>query len=245
MTNSPEQEKAQINPKLLEPAIDNHFFIAKEGWVIIAVGFVAALIFGSFSQILGLIVWLFVIFCLQFFRDPMRKPSGDEWAILAPADGKVIAIEKCEDPIRKVSSLKVSIFMNVFNVHSNRSPINGKVIARKYFQGSFVNADFNKASLENERNALVIRHAVSDTEITCIQVAGLVARRILCYVTPNDNLLRGQRYGFIRFGSRVDLYLPEDIQLRVAIGEHVVAGVDYIGKFIKPESEQKTTPTVM
>lgn len=214
----------------INPALDSHPLIAREGWWIILVAVVVALIFGCYNSFLAGVAWLFVIFSLQFFRDPRRQPSGDVWSVLAPADGKVIAIEKCEDPIRKVPAVKVSIFMNVFNVHSNRSPINGTIISRTYFQGAFLNADFDKASEHNERNALVIKHSVSNTEITCIQIAGLIARRILCYVGVDENLERGQRYGFIRFGSRVDLYLPENVELKVGISDEVHAAIDVVAK---------------
>ena len=223
--------KTKINQKKIEHypgAIDNHPIIAKEGWIIIIISIVLIIIVSS--SFLSFLLFLWVIFCFQFFRDPKRKPSGDVWSVLAPADGKVIAIEKTNDPIRNVEALKVSIFMNVFNVHSNRSPINGKVISRNYFQGSFINADFDKASLQNERNAIVIKHAASKHEITCMQIAGLVARRILCYVNPEDEVLRGQRYGYIRFGSRVDLYLPIKTILSIGIGENVSAAIDVIGK---------------
>ena len=112
--------------------------------------------------------------------------------------------------------------MNVFNVHSNRSPVDADIVAAWYHAGSFVNAALDKASLENERNALHLR-TPAGTDVTCVQVAGLVARRILCYVKPGDRLTRGQRYGFIRFGSRVDVYLPPDAVPRAAIGDTVYA----------------------
>src|SRR4029077_13062588 len=125
-----------------------------------------------------------------------------------PADGKVVAVLNARDPYLDRDALKISVFMNVFNVHSNRSPVDGTVANLWYHAGSFLNAALDKASLENERNALHLRTA-EGIDVTCVQVAGLIARRILCYVKPGDSLARGQRYGFIRFGSRVDIYIPE------------------------------------
>src|SRR4030095_14318517 len=122
----------------------------------------------------------------------------------------------------KRDALKLSVFMNVFNVHSNRSPVDGTVKERWYFPGAFVNAALDKASLGNERNALWLR-TDGGVDVTCVQVAGLIARRILCYVSPGDALARGQRYGFIRFGSRVDVYLPLSARASVAIGDVVHA----------------------
>jgi phosphatidylserine decarboxylase len=166
--------------------------------------------------------WLVALFVLQFFRDPAREAPGDEKSVLAPADGRIVAIEPAQDPWLKRETLKISVFMNVFNVHSNRSPIDCEVMGRWYHPGKFINADLDKASTENERNALHLR-APDGQDITCVQVAGLIARRILCYVEPGVKLVRGQRYGFIRFGSRVDLYLPKDVRVKVAAGQKVRA----------------------
>jgi phosphatidylserine decarboxylase len=131
-------------------------------------------------------------------------------------------VAKERDPYLQREALKVSIFMNVFNVHSNRSPVDGAVKTVTYSAGTFLNASLDKASTGNERNAL---HLLADAgaDVTCVQVAGLIARRILCYVKAGDRLARGERYGFIRFGSRVDVYLPPDAQARVAIGDKVKA----------------------
>jgi phosphatidylserine decarboxylase len=150
-----------------------------------------------------------------------------------PADGRVIVVEKAEDPWLKRESLKISVFMNVFNVHSNRAPVAGEVIERWYNPGKFINADFDKASTENERNALHLRTA-DGQDITCVQVAGLIARRILCYVEPGAKLSRGQRYGFIRFGSRVDVYLPVTATPRVALGDKVSASQDVLAELARP-----------
>jgi phosphatidylserine decarboxylase len=131
-------------------------------------------------------------------------------------------VERARDPYLERNAIKVSVFMNVFNVHSNRSPVDGRVQKRWYIPGRFINAAFDKASLENERNALWLR-TTAGADVTCVQIAGLIARRILCYVHEGDSLARGQRFGFIRFGSRVDIYVPEDANLVAALGDKVCA----------------------
>jgi phosphatidylserine decarboxylase len=166
--------------------------------------------------------WLASLFILQFFRDPPREVPSDPAAVVSPADGRIVEVSRSEDPYLKREALKISVFMNVFNVHSNRSPADGVVKQRWYFGGAFVNAALDKASLQNERNALWIERG-DGSDVTCVQVAGLIARRILCYVEPGARLARGQRFGFIRFGSRVDLYLPPDAEVKVAIGDKVYA----------------------
>src|SRR3972149_5065183 len=157
----------------------------------------------NFSLGLGgaLPFWLATLFILQFFRDPAREIPDDLQAVLAPADGRIVAVEKARDPYLGREALKISVFMNVFNVHSNRSPVDGTVRQRWYHAGSFLNAALDKASLENERNALWLQTR-DGQDVTCVQIAGLLARRILCYVGEGAELERGQRYGFIRFGSR-------------------------------------------
>jgi phosphatidylserine decarboxylase len=200
-----------------------HPIIAREGWPFIAVAAVAAIALSYWGLwILAILAWLIVVFIVQFFRDPPRTAPPQPNAVLSPADGKVMSVERVRDPYLERDALKFSVFMNVFNVHSNRSPVDGVVSKRWYHAGSFVNAALDKASLENERNALHIV-ATAGVDITCVQIAGLVARRILCYVEPGDTLRRGQRYGFIRFGSRVDVYVPATAAPRVAIGDVVYA----------------------
>ena len=166
--------------------------------------------------------WLISIFVLQFFRDPPREVPDDPDAVLSPADGRIVAVEKVRDLYLDRDALKISVFMNVFNVHSNRSPVDGAVKQRWYHAGSFLNAALDKASLENERNALWLQTR-GGQDVTCVQIAGLVARRILCYVDQGASLERGQRYGFIRFGSRVDVYLPPDAEVKAALGDKVYA----------------------
>lgn len=200
-----------------------HPIIAREGWPFLG-GSVALALLVTFTTCWTWAIpfWLIALFVLQFFRDPGREVPGDAKSVLSPADGRVVAIQPVRDPWLDRDALKISVFMNVFNVHSNRSPVDGEVKQRWYNPGKFVNADLDKASTENERNALHIRTAAGQ-DITCVQVAGLIARRILCYVEAGEQLVRGQRYGFIRFGSRVDLYLPTDVRVKVTIGDKVRA----------------------
>jgi phosphatidylserine decarboxylase len=200
-----------------------HPIIAREGWPFIAIAAAVAIALSYFGLwILAILAWLVVAFIVQFFRDPPRAVPGQPNAVLSPADGKVMSVERARDPYLERDALKISVFMNVFNVHSNRSPVDGVVKKRWYHAGSFVNAALDKASLENERNALHIATA-GGVDVTCVQIAGLIARRILCYVEAGDALRRGQRYGFIRFGSRVDVYLPANATPRVAVGDAVHA----------------------
>lgn len=196
-----------------------HPIVAREGWLFIAISVAAALALSLAGWWLAALpVWLIAIFIVQFFRDPPRAVPSQPNAILSPADGRIVVVEKSRDPYLDRDALKISVFMNVFNVHSNRSPVDGTVRNKWYHAGSFLNAAMDKASLENERSALHIATA-NGVDVTCVQVAGLIARRILCYVGAGDTLARGQRYGFIRFGSRVDIYLPSTARPRVAVGD--------------------------
>jgi len=200
-----------------------HPIIAVEGIPFLIVLLLASVMVGIFWGWWSIPLWILTLFVLQFFRDPPRVIPEGEGLVLVPADGKVIVVGEAPDPYRGgARSLKVSIFMNVFNVHSQRSPVDGVIRQVKYSKGLFVNAAFDKASSDNERNALVIK-LDDGREISCVQVAGLIARRILCYVKVGERLTRGQRYGFIRFGSRVDIYLPPTARPKVAIGDKVKA----------------------
>jgi phosphatidylserine decarboxylase len=209
--------------------------IAREGWTHVAVTFAAALAVTWWfeSGWVALPFWLAFLFVLQFFRDPPRTPVPGPGLVLSPADGRVVAVEETEDPWLARRALKISVFMNVFNVHSNRSPVDGEVKGQWYHAGLFVNAVLDKASRENERNALWLR-TDDGQDVTCVQVAGLVARRILSYVQPGDRLQRGQRYGFIRFGSRLDVYLPLEARPRVGLGDKVRAALDVLAELSVP-----------
>lgn len=196
-----------------------HPIIASEGWPILAGALIAVIV--SWMLDLGIITFLFfvfLVFAFQFFRDPAREAPEDPLAVVSPVDGRVCKVEKCTNPETGEDAVKVSIFMNVFNVHSQKSPVAGVVEKVTYTPGLFVNADLDKASTENERNAVTVRMA-DGRRITFIQVAGLVARRIICYATIGQELARGERYGFIRFGSRVDVYLPADAEIVAQIGD--------------------------
>jgi phosphatidylserine decarboxylase len=200
-----------------------HPLLAREGWPYIGASVVAAILVAVFFGFAwSLPFWLIAIFIIQFFRDPPREIPAQPNAVLSPADGRVVRVQKTVDPYTQAESLLVSVFMNVFNVHSNRSPVDGKIERIDYQAGTFVNADLDKASTENERNALVVK-LPDGQRISVVQVAGLIARRILCYVKPGEMLARGQRYGFIRFGSRVDVYLPLSATPKVAVGDKVYA----------------------
>ncbi len=200
-----------------------HPLIAREGWLFLAIAVVVAVALSALELwFLAALAWLAVVFIGQFFRDPPRTVPQQPSAVLSPADGRIVKVEQARDPYLDRDALMISVFMNVFNVHSNRIPVDGSVANAWYHRGSFLNAALDKASLANERHALHLRTA-GGQEVTCVQIAGLIARRILCYVKPGDTVARGQRYGFIRFGSRVDVYLPPTAVPRVAVGDMVFA----------------------
>jgi phosphatidylserine decarboxylase len=208
-----------------------HPFFAREGWpFIIGTVVIAALVNILAGWIWAIPFWLIAFFVLQFFRDPPRVVPQKTNAVLSPADGRIVAVESVQDPYLKRDAIKVSVFMNVFNVHSNRSPVDGEVRNEWYFPGKYINAKLPKASLENERNALWIK-TDNGLDITCVQVAGLIAKRILCHVKTGDYLARGQRFGFIRFGSRVDVYLPLNTEIKVTIGDKVYATLTILAEF--------------
>jgi phosphatidylserine decarboxylase len=199
-----------------------HPVIAREGWPFIAIAVVVSLAVTFWSPWGSLPLWLITLFVVQFFRDPPRVAPDGELNVLSPADGRVVAVEQAQDPYAHRDALKISVFMNVFNVHSNRAPVDGEVMSIDYFAGQFFNAALDKASQQNERNAIVLRTRQGGL-VTAVQIAGLVARRILCYSKAGDHVYRGQRYGFIRFGSRVDVYLPPASRPRVSLGDKVQA----------------------
>jgi phosphatidylserine decarboxylase len=206
-----------------------HPIIAREGWPFLAISLVLAIAATVWCVTWSIPLWIIFVFVLQFFRDPGREIPQEAGAVLSPADGRVIKVERTQDPYGEREAILVSVFMNVFNVHSNRSPVDGTIQKVQYFRGKFVNADLDKASQENERNAIVLTTNDGQT-VTFVQVAGLIARRILCYVKAGDALTRGQRYGFIRFGSRVDVYLPLTATVKVAIGDKVSATTTILAK---------------
>ena len=202
--------------------MDKNFpILAREGWPFIGLTLSSLILSILFCPTLVVILFLIItIFMVQFFRDPTRSANTNPNEVTSAADGRVIAIEKTRDPFNNRDSLKISVFMNVFNVHSNKAPISGKVTQKIYKPGSFFNAALEKASSENELCAITIK--THDKKIiTSVQIAGLIARRILCYASEGETLSKGQRYGFIRFGSRVDHYLPANSKVKVKLGQKV------------------------
>jgi len=204
--------------------------VAREGYPFIAFGAFCTLVAAILQyDLVALPALLLTAFCLYFFRDPSRVVPDDADALVAPADGRVILIEKVfDDHFVKEHVYKVSIFMNVFNVHVNRAPCNGEVSRVYYSPGHFYAANTQRGALENEFCALTIT-TMAKRRLAVVQVAGLVARRIVCWAQKGDTLSKGERFGLIRFGSRVDLYLPLNVQLEVAVGQKVRAGETVLG----------------
>jgi phosphatidylserine decarboxylase len=206
-------------------------WLAPEGWPFVGATVAAAALTGWLAGFgWSVPLWLLALFMAQFFRDPPRQALAAARAILSPADGRIVRVEAVQDPNTGGAALLISVFMNVFNVHSNRAPVEGTVERIDYRPGSFVNADLDKASEQNEANALVLR-TPDGARVSVVQVAGLIARRILCYARVGDRLARGQRFGFIRFGSRVDVYLPRSVRPLVAVGDRVYAGTSVLAEF--------------
>ena len=188
------------------------------------------LLFGAWLAWIGL---AFAAVCAFFFRDPERVPPGRPGAVLAPADGRVVSVAPAVPPaelgLGATPRWRVSTFLSVLNVHVNRTPADGTITRIAYRHGSFVNASMDKASETNERNAIALR-LPDGRELAVVQIAGLVARRIVCELREGDTVRAGQRLGIIRFGSRTDLYLPEGVQPLVAIGQTMVGGETVIAE---------------
>lgn len=204
--------------------------IAQEGYPFVIFS-LAVTVFIAFLGICWLLVLsaLISFFIIWFFRNPERCFTKEEKVVISPADGKVIKVEDVEMNGEMSGKFKkISIFMNIFNVHVNRMPYDGKIEVINYHEGKFVSANLDKASSDNERNAIQIR-TDDGLVIWTVQIAGLIARRIVCWVKPGDTLKKGERFGLIRFGSRVDVYLPEDSRIAVKIGEKVKAGETVLG----------------
>ena len=211
--------------------------LAPEGNIIIYPLFFILVIFFGFDFIfstkylffLNMFFLVFFIFCLNFFRDPKRSLPPDENCIVSPADGKIIKIKEFEDPETKEKLRLVSIFLSVFNVHSNRMPVDGIIKNVDYIKGDFLAAFDHKASEQNERTEISIETSFGPMIVK--QIAGLVARRILCYAKENEKMLAGDRLGFIRFGSRTDIIIPHKIALNVELDQKVYGGQTIIGKY--------------
>ena len=211
--------------------------LAPEGNIIIyPLFFILVISFGFdfiFSQeylfFINIFFLVLFIFCLNFFRDPKRFLPKDENCIVSPADGKIIKIKEFEDPKTKEKLRLVSIFLSVFNVHSNRMPVDGIIRSVEYIKGDFLAAFDHKASEQNERTKISIE--TSFGSIIVKQIAGLVARRILCYAKENEKMLAGDRLGFIRFGSRTDIILPHKVTLNIELNQKVYGGQTIIGRY--------------
>lgn len=209
--------------------------IHKEGYPFIAAFALVTIVAGWLWDPLFYIGLALTIWCALFFRDPQRVTPVSDDLVISPADGKISYVGKFVPPEElKLGSeplLRVSVFMNVFNCHVNRAPMRGKISRVVYKEGNFVNAELDKASEENERNSLVID--TEQGEIGVVQIAGLVARRIICWSKEGEELSSGERFGLIRFGSRLDVYLPVTAEASVAVGQTAVAGETILARFDK------------
>lgn len=202
--------------------------IAKEGYIFIVPLGVLSLVCWLVSwEVAALIFTLLFVFVVSFFRDPKRSVPEGENLIVSPADGKITEIVTEKDPLMGKTFTRITIFLSIFNVHVNRAPISGKIEQKRYSPGKFLAAFNPKASQDNEQNILLFRNG--STDILVKQIAGLIARRIVCWANTGDNYSLGQRFGLIRFGSRVDIFVPEDTQLAVRRGDRVKGALSIIG----------------
>ena len=209
-------------------------FIHPEGWKFAIIFFVISILLSFISIAISVIGYLLTLFTLWFFRDPKRNTPLDTNLIISSADGKVCLIDEAYPPkevsINQEKMKRICVFMNVFNVHINRSPVSGTVKDIIYKEGQFLNASLDKASEKNERSSLIIS-SDNGVEIIVVQIAGLIARRILGFISNNHNLYQGERFGLIRFGSRVDIYMPLDAVTKCSIGDKVIAGESVLASF--------------
>ena len=211
--------------------------IHKEGWPFIALFAGFNVLAFLFAPILGILLLPLTIWCVAFFRDPERTAPDGQGLIICPADGKLLPVVEAVPPaelgLGDAARPRLSVFMNVFNVHVNRNPVTGTVVAKSYRPGKFFNASFDKASIHNERMSLRVRPEGSDgaRDLAVVQIAGLVARRIVCDLIQGQGVRRGMRFGIIRFGSRVDVYLPPGCTILAAAGSFVRAGETVLARF--------------
>ena len=214
-------------PPLLTPPGIPLIPVHPAGWPFVALFAIVSLILALFSPALGLIGLALTAWCVWFFRDPERTPPVDPSAVISPADGRIQMITRAAPPpelgMGPGELTRVSIFLNVFNVHVNRVPATGRITGLNYRPGKFFNASFDKASVDNERQS--VRMTTSEGhDIVFVQIAGLIARRIICDLTMDQQVIGGERFGLIRFGSRTDVYLPEGSVVAVQVGDHVAGG---------------------
>ena len=205
---------------------NSKYYIHPEGWKFSFIFFIASCLIYFIFPIVAVLGFFLTIFTLCFFRNPKRTNPKIPNSIISSADGKVCLIDTASPPEETgidSEMLRICVFMNVFNVHINRSPISGAIKKIFYKEGSFFNASLDKASEKNERSSIIISNE-KGIEVVVVQIAGLIARRILSFVSKNENLDQGERYGLIRFGSRVDIYLPKNSSINCNVGDKVVAG---------------------
>ena len=206
---------------------NSKYYIHPEGWKFAFIFFISSYLVSLVYLPISFVGYLLTIFTLWFFRNPKRDTPKNPNAVISSADGKVCLIDQAIPPqevqFGNNKMLRVCVFMNVFNVHINRSPIEGKIEKIIYKEGSFFNASLDKASEKNERSSMVISNN-DGVQFVVVQIAGLIARRILGFVSDNQHLDQGERYGLIRFGSRVDIYMPLDATVNCKVGDRVVAG---------------------
>jgi phosphatidylserine decarboxylase len=207
--------------------------VHREGWPFIAAFAIVTLLLAAFSTTLFWLGLILTGWCAYFFRDPPRVVPTDDSLVVSPADGIVTSVGPAAPPrelgLGETPMMRVSVFMNVFNCHVNRAPVRGRIVKVEYRPGRFLSAELDKASQENERNGIVVDSPVGT--LAFVQIAGLVARRIRCWVEPGADVAVGDRIGLIRFGSRLDVYLPEGASLRVAIGQTAVAGETVLAEY--------------
>lgn len=209
----------------------------KEGTKFVLIFAIVAILLAMLNSTLGMVGLILTVWCVFFFRDPERVTPVGEKLIISPADGVVTLVEPASNPPselklnRDVKWTKISVFLNVFNVHVNRVPVSGKVTQLDYHKGKFLSANLPEASFENERMAAVVR-TNQGKDIVFVQVAGLVARRIICDLKEGQDVKTGERYGIIRFGSRADIYLPSsDVNVKILVGQIMVGGETVLAEF--------------
>lgn len=207
--------------------LNSKFYIHPEGWKFAFIFLVLSLFISLIYLPIAYIGYLLTLFTLWFFRNPERKTPKNSNYIISSADGRVCLIDNTIPPeevqLGNNQMLRICVFMNVFNVHINRSPVEGKIDNIIYKKGSFLNASLDKASEKNERSSMIISNT-NGVQIVVVQIAGLIARRILSFVSDNQYLTQGERYGLIRFGSRVDVYMPLNASINCKVGDKVIAG---------------------
>ncbi|MCA0257241.1 MAG: phosphatidylserine decarboxylase [Proteobacteria bacterium] len=226
--------ETQENPMSLIDSVRNTLVpIHKEGYPFIGAFFVGSFVLGWIAEPLFWVGIVLTLWCAYFFRDPQRATPQDDDLVISPADGRVSAVQLMVPPaelgLGDEPRLRISVFMNVFNCHVNRAPVRGSIVSVEHKAGLFLNAELDKASTDNERNSVVIdsRHG----KVGVVQIAGLVARRIVCWVHASEPVDAGERFGLIRFGSRLDVYLPDGASPRVAVGQTAIAGETVIAEF--------------